>query len=44
MADEFSVSKGMKGDAHLPEMPKAEEPAEKPAEKSQKQKGVRMMI
>ena len=35
MADEFAVSEGMKGDAHLPEMPKAEEPE---TEKSQKQK------
>lgn len=34
MADEFAVSEGMKGDAHLPEMSKAEEPEEK----SQKQK------
>lgn len=39
MADEFSVSEGMKGDVQIPEMSKVEEPSEKPTEKSQKQKG-----
>lgn len=39
MADEFSVSEGMKGDVQIPEMPKSEEPAEKnPGQKGRKSK------
>lgn len=39
MADEFAVSEGMKGDIRIPEMTKAEEPAEKnPEQKGRKSK------